>query len=98
MLGMAGDRADAGDALAELLDDQVRIIGPDPVDTLRTRHGIASYRGQAGDRASAVPALARLLTDELRVLGPDHSLTLETRQLLTDWSALAEGEAHAASG
>ncbi|GHF46074.1 hypothetical protein GCM10010359_55670 [Streptomyces morookaense] len=41
----------AATALAELLDDRVRVLGPDHPDTLNTRHNLARWRGKAGDSA-----------------------------------------------
>ncbi|WP_238565822.1 tetratricopeptide repeat protein, partial [Streptomyces acidiscabies] len=76
--GMAGDVSSAATALAELLDDFLRVLGPDHPDTLTTRHSLASWRGEAGDAAGAATANAGLLDDFLRVLGPDHPDTLAT--------------------
>ncbi|GAA3199346.1 FxSxx-COOH system tetratricopeptide repeat protein [Dactylosporangium siamense] len=78
----AGDPAGAGTALAQLLDDYLRVLGPDHPDTLLTRRHLAYSRGRAGDPIGAGTALAQLLEDHVRVLGPDHPDTLLTRSNL----------------
>ncbi|NUH42913.1 tetratricopeptide repeat protein [Streptomyces samsunensis] len=77
--GAAGDAAGAAAALAELLEDVVRVLGPDHPDTLAVRHAHARWRGAAGDAAGAAAALAELLEDVVRVLGDAHPCTLDTR-------------------
>jgi hypothetical protein len=72
-------------AFAELLDDYVRVLGPDHPHTLAARHNLARSQGEAGDVAGAVTAFAELLDDRLRVLGPDHPHTLKTRNALAHW-------------
>ncbi|MCK7627771.1 hypothetical protein MUU72_32545 [Streptomyces sp. RS10V-4] len=51
MRGQAGDAGGAAEAFANLLDDQVRILGEDHPDTLATRGNLASWRGRWGMRA-----------------------------------------------
>ncbi|MFI9366997.1 hypothetical protein ACIG5E_39095 [Kitasatospora sp. NPDC053057] len=46
---MAGDVAGAATAFAELLEDIVRVLGPDHPDTLAARSNPAWWRGMAGD-------------------------------------------------
>ncbi|MEU2333944.1 helix-turn-helix domain-containing protein [Streptomyces sp. NPDC013172] len=77
-------------AFADLLTDQVRVLGPDHPDTLTTRSNLAHFRGQAGDSAGAAAAFADLLTDQVRVLGPGHPDTLTTRSNLAQWQMEAE--------
>ncbi|WP_010359683.1 tetratricopeptide repeat protein, partial [Streptomyces acidiscabies] len=77
-------------ANAGLLDDFLRVLGPDHPDTLATRHSLARWRGEAGDAAGAATAFAELLDDFLRVLGPDHPHTLTTRNNLAHWQEAAE--------
>ncbi|MGW2183436.1 tetratricopeptide repeat protein [Streptomyces sp. NPDC001732] len=83
--GHSGDPAGAAEAFAELLNDYVRVFGPDDPDTLATLHNLASQRGWAGDPAGAAETLAILLDNRLRVLGPDDPITLATRHSLAFW-------------
>jgi hypothetical protein len=62
-----------------------RVLGPDHVDTLATRHNLAYWRGHAGDPQAAADAFEQLLTDRLRVLGLDHPHTPSTRHELARW-------------
>ncbi|WP_301652443.1 tetratricopeptide repeat protein [Streptomyces arenae] len=84
-------------AFADLLTDQVRVLGPDHPDTLTTRSNLAHFRGQAGDSAGAAAAFADLLTDQVRVLGPDHPDTLTTRSNLAHFRGQAGDSAGAAA-
>ncbi|MET0236075.1 MAG: tetratricopeptide repeat protein, partial [Kibdelosporangium sp.] len=74
---------------ADLLSDQLRILGPDHPHTLTTRNNLAHWRGEAGDPAGAATATAELLTDRLRILGPDHPNTLASRNNLAHWQKQA---------
>ncbi|MFF5303659.1 tetratricopeptide repeat protein, partial [Streptomyces sp. NPDC013161] len=94
--GEAGDAAGAAAALAELLEDRLRVMGPHHRDSLRTRGNLGQWRGEAGDAAGAVAALAEVLADRLRVLGPDHPHTLTTRASLAYWQGKAGDAAGAA--
>lgn len=80
--GKDGDWKGASDLLQKILDEQVRVLGPDHVDTLRTRQSYAHSLGGAGDAMTAAQMLRPLLADHLRLLGPDHEDTLRTRQFL----------------
>ncbi|MFE2068355.1 tetratricopeptide repeat protein [Streptomyces sp. NPDC059467] len=95
--GYAGDPAGAAAALAELLDDCMRVLGPDAPGTLTTRHNLALWRGEAGDPAAAAAAFAELLNDRLRVLGSDHLDTLTTRSNIAYWRGEAGDPAGAAT-
>ncbi|MFJ5695081.1 tetratricopeptide repeat protein [Arthrobacter sp. NPDC093125] len=74
----------------ELLDDQLRVLGPDHPDTLGTRSNLASWTGQAGDVAGALTQYRDLLDDQLRVLGADHPDTLGARSNLAYFENVAE--------
>jgi hypothetical protein len=54
-------------------------LGPDHLETLRTRYNIAAWTGGAGDAREALRLFAELLPDRERVLGHDHPDTLRTR-------------------
>jgi hypothetical protein len=68
-----------------LLEDRVRILGPDDRDTLWNRDHLARWIGEAGDPTAAVAAYEHLLADRSRILGPEHPDTLKTRQKLDQW-------------
>ncbi|MFI0901340.1 FxSxx-COOH system tetratricopeptide repeat protein [Streptomyces sp. NPDC020983] len=98
--GHAGDAAGAAAAFAELLQDRLRVLGPDRPDhpdILASRHNLAFWRGQAGDAAGAAAAFAELLNDQSRVLGADHPHTLTTRGNLAYWRGVAGDAAGAAA-
>ncbi|MEU0391869.1 tetratricopeptide repeat protein, partial [Streptomyces sp. NPDC006208] len=95
--GEAGDAAGAARAFAELLDDELRVLGPDHPATLGTRHNSIWWRGQAGDAAGAAAAFEQVLEDLLRVLGPDHPATLTTRADLAWWRGQAGDPREAAA-
>ncbi|GAA1308078.1 hypothetical protein GCM10009634_71820 [Saccharothrix xinjiangensis] len=92
--GEAGDAAGAGEALAEILTDELRVLDHGHPLILATRHNVARWRGVAGDAAGAAEAFAELLIDQLRVSGPDHPSTLKARSNLAYW----RGEAGDAAG
>jgi Tetratricopeptide repeat len=69
----------------QLLDDHVRVPGPDHPDTLAARGNLASWLGEAGAVQEAISQLRQLLEDRARVLGPDHPDTLLTRGNLAHW-------------
>jgi NB-ARC domain-containing protein/tetratricopeptide repeat protein len=93
-LGETGQVAAARNYFQQLLEDMLRVLGPDHPDTLATRGNFASWTGQTGDAAGAAEALKQLLADQVRVLGPDHPHTLTTSNHLADWT----GEAGDAAG
>ncbi|MDQ0616779.1 tetratricopeptide repeat protein [Arthrobacter globiformis] len=61
LTGETGDLAGAISQFRELLDDQLRVLGPDHPDTLSTRSNLAFWTGQAGDPAGAISQLHELL-------------------------------------
>ncbi|MEM9609644.1 MAG: tetratricopeptide repeat protein, partial [Actinomycetota bacterium] len=78
----AGDYTAALTEFTELLDDRVRILGPDHPHTLITRHQLATTHLRAGNHTQALTQFTELLNDRLRILGPDHPNTLTTRHSL----------------
>ncbi|MFH9478691.1 tetratricopeptide repeat protein [Streptomyces anulatus] len=80
--GKDGDWQGSSEALQKILDEQIRVLGPENVDTLRTRQSYAHSLGGAGDAMAAAQLLRQLLADHLRLIGPDHEDTLRTRQFL----------------
>lgn len=77
--GATADLSQAQRAFEDLHERQLRVLGPDHLDTLRTRHGLAYLRAQAGDTAGAITRYRRLLEDLTRVVGADRVETLSTR-------------------
>ena len=73
------------DKFQRLLNDRLRVLGPDHPDTLIARRNLARWRGEAGDPVGPAEEFQRLLNDRLRVLGPDHPHTLNTRSNLANW-------------
>jgi Tetratricopeptide repeat len=72
--------ASAVAAMQEVLDVQLRVLGPEDPTTLKTRADLAGWRVIAGDEAGAVAMLQELLDDQRRVLGPDHPDTVDTEK------------------
>ncbi|WP_460769773.1 tetratricopeptide repeat protein [Nocardiopsis nanhaiensis] len=79
LIGASGDLSEAQRAFEELYERQLRVLGPDHLDTLRTRHGLAYLRSEAGDTTGAIVRYRDLLSDLDRVVGPDRVETLSTR-------------------
>ncbi len=77
--GATADLSQAQRAFEDHYERQLRVLGPDHLDTLRTRHGLAYLRAQAGDTAGAITLYRRLLADLDRVVGSDRVETLSTR-------------------
>ncbi|MGW5879254.1 tetratricopeptide repeat protein [Nocardiopsis terrae] len=77
--GATGDLSQAQRFFEELYERQLRVLGPDHLDTLRTRHGLAYLRSRAGDTAGAIIRYRHLLSDLERVVGADRVETLSTR-------------------
>ena len=71
--------------LEVLLGDQVRVMGPDHPNTLKTRTNLAVWRGHIGRADDVMEQLEALLADQVRVLGPDHPETVRTRAELLYW-------------
>ena len=70
----AGDVAGATAELKALLAEQIRVLGPDHPDTLKTRFSLVRR-----DLAGAIRDYEDLLPDQVRTLGADHPDTLLTR-------------------
>ena len=96
-LGEAGQPAEAAAQFRELLDDFLRVLGPDHPDTLTTRANLADWLGEAGQPAQAASQFRELLADRLRVLGPDHPDTLTALGNLARWLGEAGQPAQAAT-
>ncbi|MGI5233094.1 tetratricopeptide repeat protein [Actinoallomurus sp. CA-142502] len=81
----AGDHATALSSLADLLADQIRVVGTEHPRTSVTRTRLAELRGQSGDQAGAIRDFEALLADQVRTLGTDHLQTVATRRRLAIW-------------
>ncbi len=89
VLALRGRRASAQRSLGryteaeaeyrQVLDAQLRVLGPDHADTLTTRHNYAQLLSAQGKPAEAEAEFRQVLDARLRVLGPDHPATLVTR-------------------
>ncbi|WTP57639.1 FxSxx-COOH system tetratricopeptide repeat protein [Streptomyces phaeochromogenes] len=84
-LALAGVLHDAGayasehDLRRQLLGAQIRLLGPDHLDTLSSRSDLAHAVHNMGDYARAADLHRGVLEDRLRLLGPDHLDTLSSR-------------------
>ncbi|PKT67324.1 tetratricopeptide repeat protein [Streptomyces populi] len=79
--------------LAEVLDDQTRVLGPNHRDTLATRRMIALAVGKAGRYTEAVDLLVELLGDENRALGPDDRDSFATLSMIGGFRMQSHGPA-----
>ncbi|HEY8706801.1 MAG TPA: tetratricopeptide repeat protein, partial [Burkholderiaceae bacterium] len=83
-LAESGRVADAIRVFEELLADQRRLLEPDALDTLITRHNRAESLAKSGRVDEAITAFEELLVDEARVLESDAAQTLMTRHSLAE--------------
>jgi tetratricopeptide (TPR) repeat protein len=86
-LGESGRAKAAVAALAALLPDQNRVLGPDHPDTLTTRHNMAYWRAESGEISTALADFEDLLGDKKHLLGSDHPDTLTLRHNIAYWRA-----------
>ncbi|GAA2247812.1 hypothetical protein GCM10010104_50310 [Streptomyces indiaensis] len=66
----------------QLLDAEIRHLGPEHPDTLVSRNNLALTLRRLGRHQEAAAEHRRALTDRRRVLGPDHPHTLNSRNNL----------------
>lgn len=93
-LGHIGDAEASESALAQLLPQLVRLLGPLDPNTLRARNNRAYF---LTDHARAYEEFSQLLSVRLEVLGPDHSDTLATRGNLANRRGMLGDSAGAAA-
>jgi Tetratricopeptide repeat len=77
-----GLRAQAEALYRAVLEVRTRILGPDNLSTLATRHQLAHEIAARGDHATAEAEHRAVLEAETRILGPDGLGTLITRHCL----------------
>jgi hypothetical protein len=92
-LGYSGGYAAAREFSRGLLDERVRVLGPEHPDTLTTRNDLAWWTGEAGDAAGARDQYAALLPIAEQMLGPEHPDTLAIRGNLASWTQAAGSDA-----
>ena len=94
-LGYSGSYAAARELYRRMLDEQVKVRGPDHPNTLAACANAAWWTGEAGDAAAARDQYAELVPVMKRVLGPDHPNTLAACANAAWWTGEA-GDAAAA--
>ncbi|WP_327290541.1 tetratricopeptide repeat protein [Streptomyces sp. NBC_01198] len=93
---------DAMAALRSVLDDRTRVLGPEHLDTLRTRAELLFGRLAEGHREGSAGAFAllvdaeMLLADVEAVARPGHQQTIVARHLLSVAQLLQDGPLRAA--
>ncbi|WP_106686065.1 FxSxx-COOH system tetratricopeptide repeat protein [Streptomyces violaceusniger] len=95
-LSAAGQAIAARNYFQRLTDTTTHHMGPDHLDTLLARRGLATAQGETGDAAGAAAAFHELLTDAVRGQGADHFSTLSIRNDIAYWRGKA-GDAAAAA-
>lgn len=88
-MGEAGEIVRARELLAELVDDDERILGPHHPTTLLARTGFAYFTGQVGEIRRARELATAVVEDLRRVLGAGHMYTLLAQGSLIRWTALS---------
>ncbi|MFC8257468.1 FxSxx-COOH system tetratricopeptide repeat protein [Streptomyces sp. NPDC057291] len=83
VLGSAGAYALERVLRQQILDAQIRFLGPDHPETLTSRNDLAIALGGMGEFAQAAELHRQTLEDRIRVLGPDHRDTLWSRSGLS---------------
>ena len=66
----------------DVLATRLRVLGPDHLHTLTTRHCIAREVAARGDHAAAEAEYRDVLATKLRILGPDHPSTRITSECI----------------
>jgi hypothetical protein len=94
-IGHSGNPAAALQLYTELVDDRIRVLGPDDRATLAARGHQAYWTGQSGDQAAALRLSAELVDDRIRVLGPDDRDTLTARGHQAYWTGQSGDQAAA---
>jgi hypothetical protein len=77
--GLHGHRCFATSILEQVLEDQLRALGPHHPIALATRDRLAGGRFAVGDFAGAAQAYEDLIADQVRALGADHPETLTNK-------------------
>ena len=88
-LGYSGNYVAARELSRGMLDEHVKVLGPEHPDTLAVRFQLAAWTANAGDPAVARDQLAELVPVMERVLGPEHPDTLGVRDNLAAWTGSA---------
>lgn len=73
------DTARAHTLLRDLLEAQMRLLGAEHLDTMVTRHHLASTYADLGKPDRARQMFEELLPARVRILGPHHEYTLDSR-------------------
>ena len=90
MTGMtSGDFQRVRELLAVVVEDMIRVFGPNHRNTLIARSSLAHCTGKAGDVVRARELTAAVVEDMMRALGPDHGDILYARGDLARWTGAA---------
>jgi hypothetical protein len=96
-IGEIGRPREALNRLADLIDDQVRVLGTTHPETLRSLHSQAQWTGESGDFAAAVALFDRLIALWNTTEGPDHPETMRAVHSSAYWIGEAGYPAEAVS-
>lgn len=83
--GEVGRPGEALTLLADLIAEQVRILGDAHPDTLRSRHSQAQWTGESGDFDTAIALFDQLVTLWHGAAGPDHPEALRALHSSAYW-------------
>jgi tetratricopeptide (TPR) repeat protein len=78
-LRFLGRYHDAAAEYREVLDAELRVLGPDHPDTLAARREFAAVLNDQGKPTEAETELRQVLDAQMRIRGPDHPETVRTR-------------------
>jgi hypothetical protein len=88
-LGYSGGYVAAREFSQAMVEERIRVLGPEHRSTLIARDHVAFWTGMVGDVAGARGQFATLLPICERVLGPEDPETLNIRCSLGRWTAMA---------
>jgi hypothetical protein len=95
--GEVGRPVEALALLAELTDEQTRVLGETDPDTLRSRHSQAQWTGESGDFGTAIALFDKLIALWTRTGGRNHPETLRALHGSAYWLGEAGRPAEACS-
>ncbi|WP_084464192.1 helix-turn-helix domain-containing protein [Microtetraspora fusca] len=87
-----GHHQEAAIRLKSLLEEQIRILGPEDPEVYKTRHNLAHFLAVSGNLSEAVVQMKSFLESRLNRFGSNHPYTERVRDQLANWLERIEKE------